>query len=157
MIRSCAGRHQPRTGQQAAFRGWLVLSLLTLTSFPLHAADEATPQGLWLTDDRKAVVRIAPCGAYLCGHVEQVLDRGRNVPTTDINNPDAKLRSRSLTGLRTLWGFTRSGSTWKGGRAYDPKSGKSYRSTLQLNRDGSLKVSGCVLFVCDSRRWTRYR
>ena len=66
-------------------------------------------------------------------------------------------RSRPITGLRTLWGFSRSGATWKGGRAYDPKSGKSYRATLQLNRDGSLKVTGCVLFVCKSRRWTRYR
>ena len=28
---------------------------------------------------------------------------------------------------------------------------------LQLNADGSLKVTGCVLVICDSRRWTRYR
>jgi uncharacterized protein (DUF2147 family) len=131
--------------------------MIVLAAAPVRAATEASPAGLWLTDDGKAVVRIAPCGAKLCGDIERVLDRGSNVPTTDINNPDPELRSRPITGLRTLWGFSRSGTAWKGGRAYDPKSGKSYRSTLQLNRDGSLKVTGCVLFICQSRRWTRYR
>ncbi len=131
--------------------------MIILAAAPVRAATEASPAGLWLTDDGKAVVRIAPCGAKLCGHIDRVLDRGRDVPTTDLNNPDPKLRSRPITGLPTLWGFSRSGTAWKGGRAYDPKSGKSYRSTLQLNRDGSLKVSGCVLLICKSRRWTRYR
>ena len=43
----------------------------------------------------------------------------------------------------------------EGGRAYDPKSGQSYRSSLKLEPDGSLKLTGCVLFICESRRWTR--
>jgi uncharacterized protein (DUF2147 family) len=157
MIRSRAGRRHAPSGLHAAARRCLWPFLLALGSAPLQAAEGVAPEGLWLTDDRTAVVRIAPCGSNLCGTVTQVLARGRDVPTTDINNPDPKLRLRPLNGLRTLWGFSRSGSAWKGGRAYDPKSGKSYRTTLQLNRDGSLKVSGCVLFVCDSRRWTRYR
>jgi uncharacterized protein (DUF2147 family) len=57
--------------------------------------------------------------------------------------------------LQTLSGFTRDGAAWKNGRAYDPKSGRSYRATLALNPDGSLKVTGCVLFICRSLRWTR--
>lgn len=114
-------------------------------------------EGSWLTDDRKGVVAIAPCGEQLCGHITQVLDRTAGVPTTDVNNPDPRLRSRPLIGLRTLWGFTRRRQVWDGGQAYDPKSGKSYRSKLELERDGSLKVTGCVLFICESRRWTRVR
>ena len=37
----------------------------------------------------------------------------------------------------------------------DPQSG-SYKSSLRLNADGSLRVTGCVLIVCRSKRWTRF-
>jgi uncharacterized protein (DUF2147 family) len=112
-------------------------------------------EGSWLTDDHKGVVRIAPCGDKLCGRIVQVLDRTPGIPRTDVNNPDKRLRSQPLVGLLTLTGFSRRGAVWQGGRAYDPKSGKSYRSTLQLEPDGSLKVTGCVLFICEDRHWTR--
>ena len=130
----------------------LAASLLMLTS---AAAPTTDLTGLWVTDDGKGLVRIEPCGSKLCGRIVRVLDSGPAVPKTDVQNPDPHLRTRPLVGLVTLWGFTRSGSTWAGGRAYDPKSGKSYRSTLAKNPDGSLKVTGCVLFICQSRRWTR--
>lgn len=112
-------------------------------------------QGDWLTDDRQAVVRIGPCGQHLCGTIARVLATGPNVPTRDANNPNPRLRGRALLGLPILSGFSASRASWTGGRAYDPKSGRSYRSTLALNGDGSLNVTGCVLVVCRSRRWTR--
>jgi uncharacterized protein (DUF2147 family) len=128
-----------------------------LAAAPVAALAAPGVQGVWLTDDRKGLVEIAPCGAAMCGRILKVLDNGPSVPRTDVHNPDPKLRGRPLAGLRTLSGFTGSGGSWRGGQAYDPKSGKSYRSTLALNPDGSLKVSGCVLFICESRRWTRVR
>jgi uncharacterized protein (DUF2147 family) len=134
------------------------LALPLLLAVPAAAAMAApSVQGVWITDDHKGLVQIGPCGGQICGRILKVVDAGPNVPTKDVNNPDPKLRGRPLVGLVTLSGFSQSGATWKGGRAYDPKSGKSYRSTLQLNPDGSLNVSGCVLFICESRRWTRVR
>jgi uncharacterized protein (DUF2147 family) len=121
------------------------------------AAPAASVQGLWLTDDHKGIVRIAPCGPHLCGTIVRVLSNDPARPTTDRNNPDPRLRGRPINGLPILSGFGRSGNLWKGGLAYDPKSGRSYRSTLALNPDGSLKVTGCVLFICESQRWTRAR
>jgi uncharacterized protein (DUF2147 family) len=59
-----------------------------------------------------------------------------------------------LRGGSSVW---RSGGAWQGGRAYDPKTGKSYRSTMELQPDGRLKVSGCILFLCQSKLWTRTR
>ena len=126
-----------------------LLSLLLLGNAP------PSVDGLWRTDDGKAIVRIGPCGPHTCGWVARVLAQGPKVPTTDVNNPDPKLRNRPLLGLATLTGFTRDGATWTGGRAYDPKAGRSYRATLEPNRDGSLKVTGCVLVICRSLRWTR--
>ena len=130
------------------------LALLSLGG----AASAAPPavQGLWLTDDHKGLVLIAPCGGALCGTVARVSDTSGTAPKTDTHNPDARLRSRPILGLPVLSGFVAAGTYWKG-RAYDPKSGKSYRSTLELNPDGSLKVSGCILFICESQRWTRAR
>jgi uncharacterized protein (DUF2147 family) len=123
----------------------------------LAAASPATVAGLWLNDDRKGLVQIAPCGRKLCGTIVKVLDRDPKAPKTDIHNPDPKLRGRTIVGMPVLTGFEGSGGSWKGGRAYDPESGKSYRSFLELQPDGSLKVSGCILFICEARRWTRVR
>jgi uncharacterized protein (DUF2147 family) len=128
--------------------------LVLLSGAATAAMAPPNPQGRWLTDDGKGIVEITPCGERLCGRIARVLEKGPAVPKTDINNPDRRLRARSLVGLVTLWGFARRGGAWDG-RAYDPKSGRTYRSTLQLQPDGSLKVIGCVLFICESRRWTR--
>ena len=132
-----------------------MLALLLALAAPGGASH--TIEGLWLNDDRKGLVRIAPCGARLCGTIVKVLDRRPGAPATDIHNPDPALRGRPFVGLQVLTGFAPAGSGWSGGRAYDPETGKSYRSTLALNPDGSLKVTGCVLFICESRRWTRVR
>ena len=112
-------------------------------------------EGKWLTDDGKAIVSIGHCGRELCGAIDKVLDRGRNVPTVDIQNPDQRLRNRPLVGLTILSGFHSDGSSWRGGRAYDPKTGRSYRSTLALDGARHLVVTGCVLFICRSMIWQR--
>jgi uncharacterized protein (DUF2147 family) len=54
-----------------------------------------------------------------------------------------------------LTGFMNDRGKWVGGRAYDPKTGNSYRSRLELNTDYSLRVTGCVLLFCQSKRWKR--
>jgi len=132
-----------------------LLALLALLAPLPGAAAAPSVEGLWLTDDGKAVIRIAPCGPRMCGRIARVLDTRPNVPKTDVNNPDPSRRNQALVGLQILWGFSGGPTEWKNGRAYDPKSGSSYKSSLRLNADGSLRVTGCVLFVCRSRRWTR--
>jgi uncharacterized protein (DUF2147 family) len=128
--------------------------LVLLAPLPGTAAAPSI-EGLWRTDDGKAVIRIAPCGQRLCGRIARVLDTGPDVPRTDVNNPDPGRRNQALVGLQILWGFSGGPTEWKNGRAYDPKSGSSYKSSLRINADGSLRVTGCVLFVCRSKRWTR--
>jgi uncharacterized protein (DUF2147 family) len=113
-------------------------------------ASAPTFSGDWLTADQSAVVRIGPCGASLCGHIVRVLASG--APGSDVNNPDRALRSRPLAGVAVLSGFTPAGS---GGHAYDPKTGHSYRASLHLNANGTLRVTGCVAIICQSQVWTR--
>ena len=135
-----------------------ILPALPLALAPLPAAAAApSVDGLWRTDDGSAVVEIAPCGQQMCGRIARVLATGPNVPRTDVNNSDPARRNRSLVGLQILSGFHAGSKAWEGGRAYDPKSGKSYDASLRLNADGSLRVTGCVLIICQSVRWTKAR
>ena len=116
----------------------------------LLLASSPTLTGDWVTADRSALVRIAPCGGRLCGRIVRVLARG--VPTTDAHNPDRAQRGRPLLGMTVLSGFSPAGT---GGRAYNPQNGRSYRATIRLNPDGSLRVTGCVMMICRSQAWTR--
>jgi uncharacterized protein (DUF2147 family) len=128
---------------------------LVLAALLASGAPAAAIQGDWLTADRTAIVRIGTCGPHVCGAVLRVLARGPTVPRTDIHNPDKALRSRPLVGLPVLTGFARDGAQWTGGRAYDAKTGRSYKARLAPDADGSLTVTGCILFICKSQRWVR--
>jgi len=135
----------------------LPLAILLLLAPVPAAAAAPNVTGLWLTDDGKGVVDVEPCGQNMCGKIVRVLDRSPGTPTTDVNNPDPARRSRPIMGLTVLSGFKPGTNEWKDGKAYDPKKGSSYSSSMRLNRDGSLRITGCVLFVCQSVRWTRTR
>jgi uncharacterized protein (DUF2147 family) len=63
------------------------------------------------------------------------------------------LRRRPLEGLVILSGFADKGDDWRG-KIYDPKSGKTYKSILKRESDGTLKVQGCIAFFCRTQRWT---
>jgi uncharacterized protein (DUF2147 family) len=125
---------------------------LALAMAPAVAAAE-TVFGKWLTDDGAAVIAIERCGQHLCGRIARVLDP--RAPANDINDPDRRKQSQPLVGTIVLSGFDRAGSEWEGGEAYDPKTGRTYRSRLKLLDGGKLEVTGCVLFLCRSRYWTR--
>ena len=112
-------------------------------------------EGTWRTADGSALVRLGPCGDRICGRIVRVLDP--RAPATDRRNPDPALRNRPLAGLTVLNGFRPAPGNALAGRAYDPKSGRAYRASLRLNRDGTLRVTGCVLVVCRSQTWTRQR
>lgn len=118
----------------------------------------AVPPGLagdWRTEDGSALVRIGACGNTICGRVVRVL--APNAPPNDAQNPNRALRSRPLVGVAVLSDFARNRSGDLEGSAYDPKSGRSYRSYLSLNADGTLRVTGCVAFICRSQTWRRAR
>lgn len=134
------------------------IPLLALLLLPLAApATAATPiSGRWLTEEGNAVVTIGACGAATCGRITRLIKGPPSGPPVDRNNPDAKLRNRPLEGLTILSGFTDAGSDWRG-RIYDPKSGKTYKSIVRREADGSLKVQGCIAFFCRTQRWTAAR
>jgi uncharacterized protein (DUF2147 family) len=120
---------------------------------PASAADPIT--GRWITEDRDAVITIAPCGANLCGKISKFLVAPpQGVNQRDVNNPDKSKRSRKLLGTPVLTSFSEDGDLWRG-RIYDPKSGKDYRSVIRRTSASKLEVKGCLGPFCQTQNWTR--
>lgn len=134
------------------------IAIAALTLLAATPARAATPvAGRWLTDGGESIVEIAPCGPAYCGRVAKVLKGNpANPQLLDLNNPDARLRGRSIEGLTILSGFTDGGNVWNG-RIYDPKSGKSYRSELSRDANGALLVKGCIGPFCRKLSWSPVR
>lgn len=140
-------------------RHLLVAAALACAASPALAADPV--EGEWLTPSGSAKVRIAPCHGRpdrLCGAIvwlKDALDRAGQ-PVRDTANPDPALRGRPVIGLPFIRDFRRvETARWTGGKIYDPQSGKTYDSRLRLNPDGTLKLEGCVLVVCQAQTWRR--
>ena len=136
-----------------------VLAALLAGAPALAASDPVF--GVWLTQAKNGRVRIAPCAAdpaLTCGTTLWARgpngEDGRTQP--DTHNPDPALRGQMIVGLQVITGFRRDSSGgWTGGRIYDPSDGRTYKAKMVAAPDGTLKVSGCVLFFCQAQTWTR--
>jgi uncharacterized protein (DUF2147 family) len=135
------------------FRASVAVFALTLAG-AAHAAQPIA--GRWLTEDGAAIVQVGPCGTSTCGRIATVVKARPGAPTTDVNNPDAALRSRPMVGLPILSGFTQSGNEWRG-RIYDPRNGKSYKSIVTRGENDTLRVKGCIAFICQTQVWKAAR
>jgi uncharacterized protein (DUF2147 family) len=118
------------------------------------AFSAASVNGRWYTDGKDSIVEIGNCGAFVCGKVAKVLKNMPNgQPPIDANNPNPALRKRPVQGIIILSGFKDAGKHWAGS-IYDPRAGKTYRSTLTRLTNGTLKVQGCWGVFCRSVYFT---
>jgi len=116
-------------------------------------ASAATPiAGRYLTEDGAGIIEVGRCGNSVCGRLVRIVKAKPGAPTTDVNNSDPALRSRPILGMPILSGFADAGGDWRG-RIYDPRNGKSYKSIVSKNADGSLKVQGCIAIFCQTQVW----
>lgn len=127
---------------------------IALTAFALAAlslpASAQDANGTWLTASGETRVRIAPCGANICGTIIWVAK-----PAKDENNPNAALKSRNVVGINMITMKAAGDKKWSG-TLYNYTDGKTYSGTLTQNDANSLSLSGCVAGVfCRSQVWTR--
>ncbi|MFD0857663.1 DUF2147 domain-containing protein [Roseovarius aquimarinus] len=104
-------------------------------------------EGIWQTpkDDNgnSGLVRIAPCGAQLCGTLIKAYGPGGEEIASD-NIGRAIVSETVPTG----------GGAYEG-KIYSPDRGKTYASKLSLS-NGTLAVKGCVFGICrDGGTWRR--
>lgn len=137
-------RHRfPSIARAAAVAGAMI-------AMPAIAASPIA--GRYVTQDGAALIEVGRCGPTTCGRLVKILKATPGAPATDVNNSDSALRKRPIVGLPILSGFTDRGADWRG-HIYDPRNGKTYKSIVSRNGDGSLKVQGCVAFICRTQTW----
>jgi len=111
--------------------------------------------GVWQVQSGNAHVEIKDCSdSTPCGSIVHI-NAPNPMSILDDANPEPEMAKKPLIGAPMLWGFKEKKSKWSGGRIYDAESGKSYKSKLERQEDGTLKVKGCVGPICQSQIWTR--
>tara|TARA_B110000495_G_C22946602_1_gene554170 strand:+ start:425 stop:907 length:483 start_codon:yes stop_codon:yes gene_type:complete len=130
-----------------------ILSFLLIST---NIFGETNIFGHWLTSG--SIVKIENCDDYICAKIETLFVEEGVDPKQilDDQNKDKSLRSRPLVGINILDNFLIKDinqKTFKGGKIYDPRRGKTYKSNLYLNDNGILRVEGCVAFICDGEDW----
>jgi len=132
----------------------LAMALMAASTIAGFAID---PAGTWLTDGGKATMRVTDCGGALCASIVSLREpndpQGR--PKLDVHNIDASKRNRPVVGVQILMGLQPQGANKWTGQAYNPEDGKTYDVTVTLENANILKVEGCVLFICQTKTWTR--
>jgi uncharacterized protein (DUF2147 family) len=140
----------------------LFLSVFAATAFAQSKADEIV--GIWWNQEKDANVQVYKSGNTYAGKIiwlKTPNDPETHKPKLDKDNPDAKLRSQPLVGLRLMYGFTYDADEkeWSGGSIYDARSGKTYKCFLSFNPDKTLKVRGYIgaswMGLGKTNTWTR--
>ena len=135
-------------------RKMLLPAVIAVLATPPAPAAQVRPGGVWLMQNHKAEVELGTCGDALCGRVVRVLKYPKDGARSDIHNSDPALRGRPLVGLPVLVDFHGDGGQFQG-RAYDPKSGRSYRATMRFVGNDRMVLKACLLFICKTQEWTR--
>ena len=134
--------------------GGLIL-LLVSGALP---ADQSAVEGRWLTQEKDGWIQLAVVGDTLEGSIAGAPPGSPSEREFDDLNPDPSLRGRQLDGLTIMTGFVYDGDgRWKDGTVYDPNSGKTYKCTLTLLDDHTVRIRGYigVSLFGRSETWTR--
>jgi uncharacterized protein (DUF2147 family) len=125
------------------------VAILIALSFPAAAE---SPAGDWLVQEGQAHIRAVLCEGRLWG----IVSWARH-PTTDANNPDPALRSRSMLGVPIILGMQPTAPDHWEGSIYNAQNGKIYEGSVTLKGPDRLEVEGCVLsgWICGGEDWTR--
>lgn len=107
---------------------------------------QADPLGLWLDKDG-ITIRVAQCGAALCGTVAAMPTRNdpeTGQPWTDKRNPDPARRTRPLVGVQVFIAMRPAGPGKWSGQLYNTDDGMSLTGSLIDSGTDVLRVEGCV-------------
>jgi len=134
---------------------YLFLTLLAISSFT-NAEPNKTMEGFWLTS--QSIVQVKNCDKNLCAIIEHLFVDDDVDPKSimDSNNKKRSLRDRPLIGINLLEEFPSNAlgkKVLKNGKIYDPGRGRVFKSNLYLLDDGTLKVEGCLMGICDHEIW----
>ncbi len=133
-----------------------IILFLTLMIFTLPANASTDPvEGYWLTQNQRAVVKLAQCDQGLCGSIYWIIEGGLQA---DEHNPDESKRANPICGMNILWGFEQQGAgEWEDGKIYKADEGDLYDADLEIEDDGTLRLRGYIgtPLLGKTQIWTR--
>ena len=144
------------------------IAIMTIWSSSAQAI-AGDPRGVWITQEGKSLMNVAPCNgnanngnkAVLCSKIiwlkKPFNDLGE--PLRDRVNKNPKLRRRPILGMPILSDMRfQNGGLWQG-KVYNPEDGKIYRAQMIPQGHHKLLVKGCakIIFkwICRERIWKR--
>lgn len=125
-------------------------SLLAFILLSIPAWADDTLVGYWAGGS--SILAITESGNNLSATIIALMDPvymadeefgPEGTPRRDDNNPNEALRDRRLLGMELLSNYEFTGKLWEG-KIYDPESGNTYSSRMELDRDGNLKMRGYI-------------
>lgn len=127
--------------------------MLSIYAFASYAQESDKITGIWWNEEKTTKIKVEKQNDKYIGTIVYMIPEKyvNGEAPKDKNNPDAKLRKRSLVGLKILNGFEYDANKkeWKSGSIYDPSSGKTYDCYGWLENDKLLKLKGYVAGI----RW----
>lgn len=139
---------------------FFALIAILLVSNVAHAQELYSPEGLWLTENKRSVIKVEKCGSEnkeLCGSIYWIIKDGMQ---TDSKNPDAALRGQKMCGLEIMRDLTQSrqnGNYWLDGEIYKADDGDTYNAKVQVTSPNAMTLRGYrgISLLGKSQDWTR--
>lgn len=124
-------------------------TLIATAALGLFAATAALAdpvEGMWKTepdDGSYAYVKMAPCGAALCGTIMRTFNASGEFKSANIGK-------QIVRNMKPAGGGKYNGKVWR------PSNDKIYKGKLNLNGN-SLQMAGCVAggLICAKQTWSR--
>lgn len=125
------------------------LPLSTAATAPAASAQTAGPPqiaGVWQAEDGRMKIEMFDAGGAYAGRLlwgRRAVEADGKTFKRDVNNPDPKLRTRSLQGIIILQGlkWDPKDQRWEGGTFYNGLSGRSMSAQVKLV-NGKLEMRG---------------
>ncbi len=138
----------------------LTLLFVLLVSNNANAQTVYDPEGLWLTQNQRSVIKVDKCGEdenELCGKIHWIIEGGMQ---TDSKNPDATLKGQKMCGLeimRDLSQSSQNGNYWLDGQIYKADDGDVYNAKVQVTSPNTMTLRGYrgIALFGKSQNWTR--
>ena len=128
--------------------------VIAAASSPALAGD---PTGMWLSQDGDVKMKVANCGANICGTIAWLKEPNdkSGKPKVDANNADASKRSRPVMGTAIILPMKADGADKWSGQVYNAEDGKTYSGSFALSGANKADLKGCVAIICKTKTWTR--
>lgn len=136
------------------------LLFVLLVSTNANAQTVYNPEGLWLTQNQRSVIKVDKCGEdenELCGSIHWIIEGGMQ---TDSKNPDPELKGQKMCGLeimRDLRQSSQNGNYWLDGEIYKADDGDVYNAKVQITSPNTMTLRGYrgISLFGKSQNWTR--